>query len=167
MPRFEATKSGNIEQWPNPLRLSTSRSNVDAPAIQDKYWNYLARKSPKLWVEFGRLKTTVRIYPSHGVHDDFGDAPLVKVKKIEEKGSDVSLGAHLVLDASRRLADVFVLMSCDSDFEPALKVVREHFGSKFGLLIPNARLPKLYARLHPEFVRHLDAGDILTAILRL
>jgi len=142
------------------VRLFTSRTNVARPAIQDRYWAKLGRNSRKLFVEFGRLKTTVRIYPVHSQNPMDG-AELVKVKKIEEKGSDVSLGAHMVLDASKRLGDVFVLVSCDTDFYPALDLIKNEFQAKIGFLIPGARMPKLFATLEPEFVRHLDYGDII------
>lgn len=109
------------------VRLFTSRTNVVRPVIQDKYWSLLERDSRKVIVEFGRLKTTVRVYPIHGqgLGTSLSSSGLVKVKKIEEKGSDVALGAHLVLDASRNSADVFVLMSCDTDFFPRVGVGQE------------------------------------------
>lgn len=151
------------------VRLFTSRSNVARPAVQDRYWDLLRRGSPKLLVEFGRLKTTVRVYPVHGQDPPevtTGDG-FVKVKKIEEKGSDVSLGSHMVLDASRASADVYVLMSCDTDFQPALALLKNELKVKFGFLIPGGRLPKLFASLNPEFVRYVDSADILASQLHL
>ncbi len=48
----------------------------------------------------------------------------VQVIKREEKGSDVHLGARLVADAFLGRADRFVLISNDSDFVPAVEIVR-------------------------------------------
>lgn len=147
------------------VRLFTSRINVPRPAIQDKYWFLLNRNSKKLFIEFGRLKTTVRIYPVHGQDNANGISrdSFVKVKKIEEKGSDVSLGAHMVFDASKSLADVYVLMSCDTDFYPALALLKREFDIKIGFLIPGGRMPKLFSSLIPAFVRHVDPRDVQAA----
>jgi uncharacterized LabA/DUF88 family protein len=151
------------------VRLFTSRTNVARPAIQDKYWSLLKRDCNKLVVEFGRMKTTARVYPIHSQAISYysSASSLVKVRKIEEKGSDVSLGAHLVLDASRDLADVYVLMSCDTDFFPALSLVISELKVSIGFLIPGVRMPKLFATLKPEFVRYVDQRDMIESQIYL
>ena len=149
------------------VRLFTARSNVAQPAVQDKYWALIKRQFPSIQVQFGRLKTTIRMYPAHVSGNGQVKRQLVKVRKIEEKGSDVALGSWMVLDASRNAADIYVLLSCDTDFEPVLRLIRTELGAKIGLLVPNSRLPKLYAQLQPVFVRHIDASDILGAKMSL
>jgi uncharacterized LabA/DUF88 family protein len=45
-------------------------------------------------------------------------------RTLEEKGTDVALGAMMVADAARGLADTTVLVSADTDLAPALAAVR-------------------------------------------
>lgn len=63
------------------------------------------------------------------------------MRKIEEKGSDVSLAAHMVSDALRGVADAYFLLSNDSDFVEALRIVRERSGSEIGLDVPTETSP--------------------------
>jgi len=55
--------------------------------------------------------------------------------KDEEKKSDVNLAINMVLDSSKDVYDKCFLFSSDSDFVPALKMVKE-MGKNVGLLVP-------------------------------
>ncbi len=58
------------------------------------------------------------------------------VYRTEEKGSDVNLAVHLLYDAFKNNYDVAVIISNDSDLYEAIKIVKEDFGKKIGLLNP-------------------------------
>ena len=60
----------------------------------------------------------------------------VKVIKTEEKGSDVNLATHLLLDGFRDQYELAVIVSNDSDLLLPIQVVREQFGKSVGLLNP-------------------------------
>lgn len=69
-------------------------------------------------------------------HPSRGGPFSVQVIKNEEKGSDVNLATHLVLDACRDAYDVAVLISNDSDLEEPLRIIKEEFGKIVGLAAP-------------------------------
>ena len=54
--------------------------------------------------------------PSHPqtIDPDTGDFTRVRVRKVEEKGTDVNLAIRMVADAAARRANLFVLLSNDS-----------------------------------------------------
>jgi len=62
----------------------------------------------------------------------------VRVMKTEEKGSDVNLAAHLLMDAVDDLFDVAVIVSNDSDLKEPIRLVRDRFGKKIVLLGPKS-----------------------------
>ena len=58
------------------------------------------------------------------------------VKKTEEKGSDVNLGAHLVMDAYEKRFDVAVVISNDSDLVEPINIVNRMDKLRVRLLNP-------------------------------
>jgi uncharacterized LabA/DUF88 family protein len=60
------------------------------------------------------------------------------VRKTEEKGSDVNLATHLLLDAFDHDFDLAVVISNDSDLAEPIRVVRERFGA-VGVVNPHAK----------------------------
>lgn len=61
----------------------------------------------------------------------------VAVIKTEEKGSDVNLATHLLIDAFDHDFDVAVVISNDSDLELPLRFVRDKFQCHVGVLNPH------------------------------
>jgi hypothetical protein len=55
---------------------------------------------------------------------------------MEEKGSDVNLGAHLLLDAFRADMDLALVVSNDSDLRTPIQIVRKVLGRQVGVAIP-------------------------------
>lgn len=60
----------------------------------------------------------------------------VMVLKTEEKGSDVSLGAHVVWDACSDRIDAAVLITNDSDLAEPMRIARDELGISVGLVAP-------------------------------
>lgn len=60
----------------------------------------------------------------------------VWIKKTEEKGSDVNLGAHLVSDAYEKKFDIGVVVSNDSDLAEPIRIVNNKLKIPVGLLSP-------------------------------
>lgn len=59
------------------------------------------------------------------------------IYKFEEKGSDVNLAAHLVMDAMLDAADLYMVLTNDSDqYEPLRMLSQEHH-KNVGLIMPN------------------------------
>jgi uncharacterized LabA/DUF88 family protein len=58
------------------------------------------------------------------------------VVKTEEKGSDVNLASHLLLDAFRKDCDVAVVISNDSDLRVPIRIAEQELGIKVGIINP-------------------------------
>lgn len=65
-----------------------------------------------------------------------GENPFVQVIKTEEKGSDVNIASHLLLDAARDRFDCGVLVTGDSDLTTPVQMAIREFGKKVGVLNP-------------------------------
>ena len=63
----------------------------------------------------------------------------VQLKRFEEKGSDVNLGAHLVHDAHKPAFDAAILISNDSDLLEPVRIVRQELGLHVGVALPLSR----------------------------
>jgi len=60
----------------------------------------------------------------------------VEIWKVEEKRSDVALALHTYSDAIRNEVDQIVVLTNDSDFEPAMRMIRQHTPTIIGLVAP-------------------------------
>lgn len=141
------------------------------PSRQQAYLRALGTLE-RLSIHFGSFRSDRRwMARSPLVLDDAGAPELVRVRKIEEKGTDVSLAAHLVCDAMQRRSDAVFLLSNDSDFVEALRLARGRAGVQIGLLSPSSGPPAgALLALQPDHVRHvrgaaLDAAQLPSAVL--
>ena len=87
----------------------------------------------------------------------------VKVIKTEEKGSDVNIATHLLMDGFRNDYELAVVVSNDSDLLMPIQVVTREFKKPVGLLNPQkhtsiALLP------HVQFVKKIR-GTVLKSSL--
>lgn len=85
--------------------------------------------------------------------DENGSPIKVKVKKTEEKGSDVALASHMVSDAATAKADLIVIVSTDSDFEPAIRLIQETLGVPVGFLSPHEKPSAAILACNPLFTK--------------
>ncbi len=60
------------------------------------------------------------------------------VIKTEEKGSDVNLASHLLLDCFRNRCDTVVVVSNDSDLAEPLRIARYELGVRVGVINPHS-----------------------------
>ena len=79
------------------------------------------------------------------------------VIRTEEKGSDVNLASHLLLDAFSNDYDVGVVISNDSDLLTPIKIAKEKFGKKIGLINPQSRTSRVLAN-NANFVKQIRTG---------
>lgn len=118
-------------------RVKPAASSEQSPIRQTIYLRALKTLGDKLTIHEGLMRVDTRNYPVVPIRvDEHGALITCKVRKIEEKGSDVALASHMILDASRQLADVYVLISSDSDFAPTLRILTEDLGVATGLFSP-------------------------------
>ncbi|CAN7657393.1 6-hydroxy-3-succinoylpyridine hydroxylase [Acidovorax sp. LjRoot129] len=84
--------------------------------------------------------------------------------KLEEKQSDVNLSLQAVVDALVSGIEHVVIVTNDTDIEPALKMIRAHTKAAVGLIIPTTdhqRQPNTSLAQHAHWVRsHITAGEL-------
>lgn len=108
--------------------------NLGLAARQNAYLRAL-RTCPYTQIVLGR-------YIEKGVwlplKDDYDAGTLKKayVVRHEEKGSDVNLAAHLLVDASRKTFEVGVVITNDSDLVEPIRLANIELGIPVGLLSP-------------------------------
>jgi hypothetical protein len=66
-----------------------------------------------------------------------GQPRFVRIIKTEEKGSDVNLATHLLLDGFRGDYEVAAVISNDSDLTEPIRVVRDELKLPIGVLCPH------------------------------
>lgn len=124
-------------------RINVPVTNPHATSRQDVYLHALKSLGVKISISFGRMSTKDKVFPVSPIGlDHAGNILLSKVRVTEEKGSDVALASQMVLDAAKRKADLFVLISNDSDFEPTLRLIHHELGCQLALLSPSLKPSK-------------------------
>lgn len=122
------------------IRYFTARvsGSIDprAPLRQQMYLRALATL-PNVSVHFGTFLTS---YPHMTLASPPSTGPRrVKVVKTEEKGSDVNLACHLLLDGFKKATDCAVVVSNDSDLEEPVILARYELGLRVGVLNPHPK----------------------------
>jgi len=131
-----------------------------APARQRAYLRALATLHG-VTVHFGTFRSDRRWMAASPLElADDGAPRKVRVRKIEEKGSDVSLAAHLVCDALDGAVDAVFLVSNDSDFVDALRLARERGGVEIGLIAPTPAPARSLLALELDHVRHVRSAAL-------
>lgn len=144
------------------VRVFTSAHfSPEASAALD-IWKSQVERNPRLFLHLGRMKKTTRVYPMPSSSVISTESGSIKVLKYEEKGSDVALASHLVLDATKALASIYYLMTSDTDFEPVIKLLKEVLGVRVGVICPTKNFPKLFANLKPDDIRHVKLKNLKT-----
>ena len=100
------------------------------------------------------LEIILGTFLSHEVtmpRSPFGNG-YAKVIKTEEKGSDVNIATHLLLDGFRNDYELAVVVSNDSDLLMPIQVVTQEFGKPVGLLNPQKN-PSVALLPHVQFIK--------------
>ena len=136
-----------------------------APIRQQIYVRAL-RTNPKVTIHEGQYRNDVRMMPALPIgFDDAGRIKRVKVRKTEEKGSDVNLASYMVFDACRDDADLYVLVSNDSDFAAMLTLLREELDASWALLSPVDNPNQRLLALDPILIKRIRRGALLASQL--
>jgi uncharacterized LabA/DUF88 family protein len=116
-------------------RVKGRENNPGQGQRQQVYFRAL-RTLPNLSIHYGRFIT--RTATRRLVGDTRAGRPrFAEVYVTEEKGSDVSLASHLLIDGFRARYDVAVVVSNDSDLEEPVRFVREDHCAPVGVLNPH------------------------------
>lgn len=99
--------------------VSPRAGDPDAPIRQQTYFRAL-KTIPELKIHKGKFLPKIITRPLVG-----REAEYVKVHDTEEKGSDVNLASHLLMDAFSDAFDVALVLSQDTDLLEPIRMVRE------------------------------------------
>ncbi len=130
------------------VRVKPRPNNPDQPLRQRIFLRAL-QTIPGLEIIFGRFLSHEVMMPR--VPEGSG---YVNVIKTEEKGSDVNLATHLLLDAFRDEYELAVVISNDSDLLLPIQMVSAEFGKSVGLLNPQKN-PSVTLQPHVMFVKNI------------
>lgn len=96
----------------------------------------------------------------------------VNVLKSEEKGSDVNLASHLLIDAYRSDFDVAAIISNDSDLVFPIEHIKRHLGKIIGILNPHKipsrelfPLANFYKQIRPKVLAAAQFPDVMNDAL--
>ena len=84
---------------------------------------------------------------------------VVRVIKVEEKGSNVNLASHLLLDAFQGNFDVAAVLSNDSDLVEPMRIVTKVLGKPVGLLSPVSN-PTSELKNVASFIKRISVSDL-------
>ena len=115
--------------------LVTSRPNDPNQAIRQTTYIRALETIPNLSVIYGQfLSSVVKRRLASPVS---GLPSFVDVLKSEEKGSDVNLATHMLIDGFKNDYDLAIVVSNDSDLTLPVRMVRSELGKKVGVINPH------------------------------
>ncbi|MBV8552046.1 MAG: NYN domain-containing protein [Acidobacteriaceae bacterium] len=143
----------------------SGRTDAYAPGRQQIYLDALATV-PEISVHMGTFLSSEKFAglvkppefrPRMTLPEPWPD--VVKVIKVEEKGSDVNLASHLLLDAFQGNFDVAAVLSNDSDLVEPIRIVTQVLGKPVGLLSPVPNPTSNLGRIS-SFIRRISVSDL-------
>ena len=121
------------------------------PTRQRTYLRAL-RTIPNLTIILGRFLTHDVMMPRAAPASGY-----VKVTKTEEKGSDVNLATHLLVDGYQDTYEIAIIVSNDSDLLAPIQVVTGQLKKPVGLLNPQKH-PSRALLPHVKFIKQIRSG---------
>lgn len=89
----------------------------------------------------------------------------VPVWKVEEKGSDVNLASHLLWDAFHDAADLFVVVTQDSDLMEPVRMVSNDLQRDVALSFPRGGRSAKLMRCEPKFLLWITKRELSSSQL--
>ncbi len=146
----------------NKIKYFTARVSPRYPgdSAHKRQWTYFkALKSlSNLEIHEGHYLSHVCKMPTASLKRN-GRPNFVSVIKTEEKGSDVNLASHLLLDAFKNQFECAVVISNDSDLFTPINMVRNEFKKKIGILNPHTNQSKKLQKVI-DFYRPIREGAL-------
>jgi hypothetical protein len=151
-------------------RVSASIGDPDQPNRQMMYWRALRTLRGFEIIEgtFYEHAKCMPLAPDCHMHKP-GILTLVRVMKKEEKGSDVNLAAHLLMDGWRKRYEQAVVVTNDSDLATPISIVRNEMRLPVGIWNPHefhsrklSKLATFLARIRESDLAKAQFSDELT-----
>ena len=136
-------------------RVRPSSTNPNVGARQQLYLRAL-KTIPNLEIIYGHFLRHEKSMPRA---DGSGN---VRVLKTEEKGSDVNLASHLLIDAYEGNFDAAAVCSNDSDLAFPIETVKVKLNKPVGFINPQ-RNPSNVLRASCTFMKRIRTSDIINS----
>ena len=133
--------------------LVSGEQDPGKPLRQQTYLRAIEKHIPEIKIYLGHFLSHTVTMPIAGSEP----VQFVRVRKMEEKGSDVNLAVHLLNDAWLDLYDCAVIISNDSDIAESLRLVKEQTDKKIGILTPVDRPSKELIK-YADFIKRIRKG---------
>lgn len=137
-------------------RVHPRPGDPDQPTRQLVYLRAL-QTIPGLQIVFGHYLSHVVWMPL--AFPPPNQKPFVQVVKTDEKGSDVNLATHLLLDAFDNAFECAVIISGDSDLRAPIRIASDRFHKTVGVLNPQ-RIPCRALESTARFYKHIREGAL-------
>ncbi|MDP1720683.1 MAG: NYN domain-containing protein [Candidatus Nanopelagicaceae bacterium] len=122
--------------------------------------------NPKIIIHKGKFRTDPRVMPFYPWEfDENGNPKMVKIRKTEEKGSDVNLATYFLFDIFTDKADAYVVLTNDSDLAEPIRLARHELGQTIGLILPTDTPSKDLLRIDLQIVRQIREGVLIASQL--
>ena len=141
-------------------QVSGTPHDPDQPTRQQTYFRAL-RTERQVSIHLGHFLTHEVTMPDAADWRAGRFTPR-QVVKTEEKGSDVNIATHLLVDAFEDAFDVAVIVSNDSDLKEPISVVRRRFGKVIGILNPQEKVSRALQPL-AHFTKQIRTGALANA----
>ena len=135
--------------------VESRMSNPTQPQRQQLYLRAL-QTLPELTIHYGAFLSTTRWAQLANAGGK------VQVMNSEEKGLDVNLASHLLMDAFRQDFEVALVISNDSDLVEPIRMVRDERQLRVGMLNPRKRQSRELQQA-AGFIRPVRAGALATS----
>ena len=140
---------------------------VDPQTIvrQQAYLRALRTMPERVTIYLGKFRNDTRWMPKHPqeIDPDTGHFVMSHVRKLEEKGTDVNLAIRMTADAALHRADLFVLLSNDSDQAGTMRLLKQELHVKTGIIFPmsSAKPAKELVSTAPDVLANITAEVVL------
>lgn len=135
---------------------------TDNPGIgqrQQIYWRALRTTNVEIIEgKFSFVRQCLPVHPE--ALDSDGRVVTVRVKRPEEKGSDVALASHLIVDAMEYRADSYAVVTNDSDLVPPMQLLSARGKSIALVSVAKERYNKAFESAGVETVRQIRRGTL-------
>lgn len=134
--------------------VSARIGSPDAPLNQQVYLRAL-KTIPNLSIHLGEFLTHDRYMPLSS--STTNPPEKVKVRRTDEKGTDVNLATYLLFDLYESDCECAVVVSNDSDLFEPLRIAKEHLKRRVGVINPHEH-PSKKLKQCATFVKSVREG---------
>lgn len=165
LPEYEVTKVHYFTSQTKPFAFRDS-----GRALRHQiYLRAISTLAPQVETTLGSFRADTRLMAMMPLELDEEERgyKLVKVRKIEEKGSDVNLAIRLVAYAFQKRSEISILLSNDSDQVGTLNLIQRELKQRTGIIfpVPHNRVSKSLLATKPEVVRFITLQSLIDSQL--